>query len=102
MQALPFDEALVLEALRALSTDMANMIVAARRCAQVEVEAAATVPRVGGCQNLLLDDLTSDLVTGFTRCGPIPCNCSQAAFVWIALAVFVPRSSNVLHVIHLM
>lgn len=83
MQAIPRDEALVLEALRALHTDLANMVVAAKRCAEVEAKAAATVPRVGGCQNMLLDDITPDLLTGFTRCGPVVYHVHGAAFVFV-------------------
>ena len=64
-QALPLNESLVLETLRALRQDLAQMIVAAERCVEVERLAAAQSPMTGGCRNILLDDIMEDFETGY-------------------------------------
>ena len=68
---LPLNDSLLLEALRAVHSDIANMLVAAKRCVEVDAHAAMLSPQVGGCKNLLLDDVTPNFERGFTRCVPL-------------------------------
>ena len=65
---LPLNDSLILEALRAVSADIANMIIAAKRCGEVDDVAATQSPRTGGCQNLLVDSMTPNFESGFRKC----------------------------------
>ena len=82
MQALPVNESLLFEAVRAIHWDMAFMLTAAKRCVAVEEKAttassnngsrhasssSSSSPRSGGCQNIVLDDITPNFTAGYQR-----------------------------------
>ena len=66
-KALPFNESLLFEAVRALNHDMAYMLTAAQRCGEVDKIASASSPRTGGCQNIVLDDITPSFTAGYQK-----------------------------------
>ena len=65
---MPLNDSLVVESLRAIDHDISGMIKAAQRCADVERIASESQPsdkRVGGCRNVLLDDIMIDFAAGY-------------------------------------
>ncbi len=65
--ALPVNESLMLEALRALQSTLINVVQSATVCTKLEAKAANHTPRVGGCSNLLLDDFTGDFAAAYQQ-----------------------------------
>mgnify|MGYP007044745837 CR=1 FL=1 len=67
LQELPPNDALILETIRSAVSSIANEVLAAQRCVQVESEASQTSPRTGGCQSILLDDIMSNYSYGLQQ-----------------------------------
>jgi hypothetical protein len=67
LRALSMNESLILEALRALHSDIPRVTKSSVVCAEREAEAAKIAPRAGGCSNLLLDDFTGNYLAAYEQ-----------------------------------